>query len=198
MKCQIACSQRFLICSIGNPGTKYRFTRHSLGHYILEQIRSHFGFSVFRNDLSDLGMYAENENLPFLLFQSNVFMNESGKAVQKAWNKFCLDTIIQKGKRPVLVILHDDIEEEFGTVKIRERGKGRGHKGVQSCIKSLLTESFVRFSIGLGRPLTRESKNVIKFVLQKLSPQELDYINEITVPKVVREIEKLKNRVKTE
>ncbi|KTW31695.1 uncharacterized protein T551_00956 [Pneumocystis jirovecii RU7] len=214
MRCQFICSQRFLICSLGNPGAKYRFTRHSLGHYVLEQIHSYFGFSVFEKDPSCFGMYAKRDDLPFLLFQSCVFMNESGKAVQKAWNKFCADMVVEGEGRPLLVVLHDDIEEKFGTVKVREQGKGRYNFVIdvwyilknQEVIKAynrvlnryLLRKSFVRFSIGLGRPSTRESKDVVNFVLQKLSPQELSYINEITVPKVIEEIEKLKDRVKSE
>ncbi|KAG4304261.1 hypothetical protein PORY_002236 [Pneumocystis oryctolagi] len=184
--------QRILICSIGNPGKTYRFTRHNLGHYVLDQIRNLLGFSVFKEHPLDLGSYAYHERFPFVvLYQSGVFMNESGKAVRRAWTRFCTDSLVYHlGEKPLLVIFHDDIEEKFGVVKVREQGKSRGHKGIRSCIEFLLTESFIRVSIGLGRP-SEKSKNVADFVLQKFSPQELNYIHQKTIPEVIQTFEKL-------
>ncbi|KTW28875.1 peptidyl-tRNA hydrolase [Pneumocystis carinii B80] len=192
--------QRILISSIGNPGSAYRFTRHNLGHYVLEEIRKYFGFSVFKRDSLVFGSYAEKRDSPFLLFRSDIYMNESGLAVYKAWSKFCENKGVNERKNCYLVVIHDDIEENFGVLKVKNSGKGRGnrgHNGIRSCIASLGTESFIRFSIGLGRPSTRESKDVINFVMENLSEQELSYVNERTIPDVVKEIYKLTEEIKS-
>ncbi|KAG5437176.1 hypothetical protein PCANB_001153 [Pneumocystis canis] len=184
---QSNCLQRFLIiCSIGNPGPTYYLTRHNLGHYVLNEIRHYFGFSEFKKHSKDLGSYSENKNKPFLLFQSGVFMNESGQAIRQVWNRFCTNSTIQTVENPLLVIIHDDIEEKLGVLKVRKGGKSRGHKGIQSCIESLFPQVDC-----LCRPLTRASKDVSDFVLQKLSPQELEHICQTTIPKVIDEINKL-------
>ncbi|EMR11118.1 peptidyl-tRNA hydrolase [Pneumocystis murina B123] len=193
---ELAEIQRILICSIGNPGEAYRLTRHNLGHYVLEEIRKYFGFSVFKKHLLVSGSYAEKRDTPFLLFRPDIYVNKSGIAIYRAWSKFCENLAIHERENRFLVVIHDDIEEKFGILKVKNCGKGRGHNGIKSCIESLGTESFIRFSIGLGRPPTRKSKDVINFVMQNLSEQELNYVHERTIPEVVKEIYKLIEKIK--
>ena len=142
-----------LIFGLGNPGEKYKNTRHNIGTRIIRELES---------------LNLKN----VVLVKPTTFMNESGKTVKALYAKYKI-----KDTRYVLVI-HDDIDLPLGEIRIvKNRGAG-GHKGVESIIKELKTKNFIRFRIGIC-PKTGKPKNPEKFVLQKFNKEEGKTLKEV-------------------
>ena len=97
-------------------------------------------------------------------------MNISGKSVQAAKSFFKL------GEREIVVV-HDDIETEFGVVTFREGGGFAGHNGLKSIANSIGSPDFLRIKIGVGRP---KKGDVASFVLGKFTPEEMSYFPAVT------------------
>jgi PTH1 family peptidyl-tRNA hydrolase len=144
-----------VIVGLGNPGDEYKKTRHNVGWWVLDILRS-------RLSNLDLRIFCNSRVFelkpPFydrkhLLVYPHTFMNNSGKAVK------CL----YEGDD--LVVIHDDLDLPVGRARVRFGGSSGGHKGVESIIQSLGTQEFWRVKIGIGRPQLKEE--VIDYVLSE-------------------------------
>ncbi|MBU3957333.1 aminoacyl-tRNA hydrolase [Patescibacteria group bacterium] len=135
-----------LIVGLGNPGEKYEDTKHNLGFVVLD--------ALFQ-ELTPVEKTAWKENKKFnsllakigdlILAKPQTFMNASGMAVAKIANFY-------KIKLTDLWVIHDEIDLPLEEIRI-VRGRGAaGHRGVESIIKELGTEDFVRFRLGIGHP----------------------------------------------
>jgi PTH1 family peptidyl-tRNA hydrolase len=115
-------------------------------------------------------------------------MNESGKGVAAAFREFSRSA--PEGR---LVIIYDELERQLGTVTVRtkEGASAKGHNGLKSIMASLGGQNFVRMGVGIGRPLSRESDDVARYVLRKMTEEERNKI-EGSVDEVVRRLEELK------
>ncbi len=133
-----------IIAGLGNPGEKYKKTRHNLGFLILEKIAVKKGI-VFRLEPHYESRFAEMGNLEnrIKLVEPQTFMNDSGRAIAKCKDYWKVDS-------EDIWIVHDDVDLEFGKVRIVLGGSSAGHKGVQSIIKEI-GESFWRIRIGIGK-----------------------------------------------
>jgi PTH1 family peptidyl-tRNA hydrolase len=134
-----------LIVGLGNPGEKYRKTRHNIGFMVIDAL-------------------ADQKSDDFVLEKPGTFMNESGKAVKKllANSKFSAAD---------LVVVHDDIDLPLGEFKISFGRGSAGHKGVQSIIDALGTKDFQRIRIGICPEIGKPEK-VEEFVLKKFTKEE--------------------------
>ncbi len=153
-----------LIVGLGNPGKKYEKTRHNIGFRIIDSL----GFARDKN---------------IILLKPDTFMNESGKAVQKTLAYY---------KIPVsnLIVIHDDIDLPFETIRISKNASSAGHKGVQSIINALQSKDFVRIRIGI-QAKTGKPEDVEKFVLKKFSKAEEKIIEKI----IEKAVEKIKESI---
>jgi len=148
-----------LIVGLGNPGEEYTGTRHNTGRIIVETLEKKW---------SDGKIGAEK--VEFLT--PDTFMNNSGKAVGPK--------IKSASQAKKLIVIHDDLDLPIGTLKISyNRGAG-GHRGVDSIIKAIKTQEFVRFRVGISpsttsgklkKPSGEEAVN--KFIIGKFKPSEL-------------------------
>lgn len=162
-----------LICSVGNPGAAYANTLHSAGHTVVQAMASLLQASAFSKDRSyGNGSLTRSysPDTPWTLWQSPAYMNESGKGVSaayKTWNR----EITGAGR---LVVVHDELEKPLGSVTVRDKEglSARGHNGIKSCLASLGPVKFVRIGIGIGRPVSRDSNDVARYVLKKMTPAE--------------------------
>jgi len=155
-----------LIVGLGNPGTKYKKTRHNIGFRILDKFQNENNFSNFEfskkfNSLISDGIIKKKT---ILLTKPETFMNNSGISVKKLINFY-------KIKSSNVIVVHDDIDLIFGTIRISERRGSAGHKGVESIIKELGTKDFTRIRIGI-RDKKLKNKNTEKYVLEKFTEQE--------------------------
>ncbi len=156
-----------LIVFLGNPGAQYRQTRHNAGWMVCDAFSAKNGMS--QSWLTKFhSLYLKEGNLIFQKPQT--FMNESGIAVQEVSKFYEIDCAS-------ILVVHDDIELPFGTVKLQQGGGLGGHNGLKSIKTYLGTNSFCRLRIGIGRPPA--PIQVADFVLGKFSPLEENSISEI-------------------
>ncbi|KAI4835230.1 peptidyl-tRNA hydrolase [Aureobasidium sp. EXF-8845] len=162
-----------LICSLGNPGAAYSNTLHSAGHNVVAALATLLQAGQFTKDRSygnGTLTRSYDPEIPWTLWQSPTFMNESGKGVNAAYRTWARENNMQ-GR---LVVVHDELEKPLGSVTIRDKEglSARGHNGLKSCLASLGGVKFVRVGVGIGRPVSREPNDVAKYVLKKMTPVE--------------------------
>lgn len=147
-----------MVVGLGNPGSEYVGTRHNVGFMILD-----FFDLKFNNERKFNALVAiktvNNEKVLFVKPQT--FMNNSGFSVYKIANYYNIES------KDILVI-HDDMDLELGTFKIKSHGSSGGHNGIKSIIESLRTDGFCRLKVGIGHP----SENTIDYVLGNFSKNE--------------------------
>jgi len=160
-----------IIVGLGNPGTKYKKTRHNIGFRIVDEFYKRNNFPDFKlskkfKSLISEGAFADKK---IILAKPQTFMNQSGKAI-KALTGFY--------KPESFIVIHDDIDLPLGRIRISKGRSSAGHKGVESIISETGNKDFSRFRLGIqsekGKP-----RNPEKFVLQKFTKEEEKIIKEI-------------------
>jgi PTH1 family peptidyl-tRNA hydrolase len=151
-----------VIVGLGNPGSEYRETRHNLGHQVVERLAERFR-ARFR--LRGPAHVAEvtGEGTPLYLAKVVSFMNVSGPPVARLLR-------LLDATPATLVVVYDDLDLPFGTVRVRQRGRHGGHHGMESILTTLGTQEVRRVKIGVGRPATRDE--VVDWVLTPFSAEE--------------------------
>ena len=151
-----------VIVGLGNPGSKYRETRHNVGHRVVEELAGRLD-GRFR--LRGPAHVAEAvwQGVPLRLAKLVSFMNVSGPPLARLLR--LLDATPDQ-----LVVVHDDLDLPFGTVRTRQRGRHGGHHGMESILATLGTQEVRRVKIGVGRPATRDE--IVDWVLTRFSDEE--------------------------
>jgi len=162
-----------IIVGLGNPGEKFKNTRHNVGFMALDQIKEKNDFpdfSISKKFQAEISQGSWNDD-KVILAKPQTFMNNSGKAVKSLIDYY----------RPVknsLVVIHDDIDILIGKVKFSKDSGSAGHKGVQSIIDVLKRKDFARLRIGI-LPQKGKPQKTDEFVLQKFSQKEKEVIEKI-------------------
>lgn len=151
------------IVGLGNPGEKYRLTRHNAGFWLIDQIAEEAGVSVRRPEAQSLVGIATIGNDQVLLVKPQTFMNQSGVAVRDLFRKYGLGP-------GDLLLCYDDLALPPGTIRLRAKGSSGGHNGIQSVINYLGTQQFARLRIGIG-PVP-PGRSGADFVLAEPPPAE--------------------------
>jgi PTH1 family peptidyl-tRNA hydrolase len=154
----------FLVLGLGNPGDRYRHTRHNAGYWTVETLARRNGVSFRHGRLYDLAgatIYGEE----IYLARPLTYMNLSGKAARKLRRKLAVDP-------SRILVVHDDIDLKPGAIRIRRGGSSGGHLGVQSVIEALGTADFPRVRVGVGRP--PEGMDPAAYVLAEMHGNELE------------------------
>lgn len=160
-----------LLVGLGNPGSKYRLTRHNLGFMIIEKIAE----ILKCNFTSGKGDYLVSEALfngrNVVLAKPLTYMNRSGRAV--------LD-LIQTYNVPLsnLLIILDDFNLPFGKLRFRSKGSDGGHQGLASVIYQVESETFPRLRVGVGK---ESIEDAVAFVLSNFDEEE-----QKELPKIVK------------
>lgn len=153
----------FLIVGLGNPGEKFKNTRHNVGFSAIDFFAEKNNFPDFKLDKKSDSLISEKDNI--LLAKPQTFMNNSGSAVKKLSSQRSRQTII----------VHDEADLPAGKIKIiNERGSA-GHKGVESIIKAVGNENLIRIRIGIEGKKTMEAE---KIVLKKFGAEEKEAISQ--------------------
>ena len=158
-----------LIVGLGNPGKTYAHNRHNVGFRCLNYFaRLHSIRFDHRQCRAKIGLdEAKGEKL--LLAKPRTFVNLSGDPVA------CL---VHKHKIPLsnLLVIYDDLDLPLGKIRLRQSGGSGGHKGMNSIVSALGSESFSRIRVGIGRPQGEEQSvsedAIVNYVLSDFSPQE--------------------------
>ncbi len=151
----------WLLVGLGNPGTRYEYTRHNAGARAIEKLARRLGVRL-RSTRSVAWMGEVNhEGVKLYLARPSTYMNESGRAVSVLAN-------LKKVAPENIVVLHDEIDLPAGALKVKTGGGSAGNKGIESVARSLGTKDFYRVRIGVGRP-PNPFQEPADFVLEPLS-----------------------------
>lgn len=135
----------YLVAGLGNPGKGYALTRHNIGFRLVDALCDRYGcVSTLPMETSDIRT-ATIEGIAVGMIKPLTFMNCSGSPIAQ-FADFC-------GVPPSrVIVVHDDMDLEFGRIKIKEKGGSGGHKGVQSIIDAFQNDGFIRVRLGIGHP----------------------------------------------
>ncbi|GAA1808565.1 aminoacyl-tRNA hydrolase [Nesterenkonia flava] len=156
----------WLIAGLGNPGTRYRHTRHNIGHMVLDELLERMGATYTR---TKVGAKAVGARLahggPKVIFAiSEGYMNHSGKPVRGLMDYFSVDPAH-------LVVVHDELDIDFGRLKLKRGGSEGGHNGLKSITQHLGgNRDYLRVRAGIGRPPGQ--METADYVLQGFSEAE--------------------------
>lgn len=159
-----------LITGLGNPGIEYKETRHNIGFLTVEHICSRENISLQRkkfNCLFGSGVIAGYKVIAAL---PQTYMNRSGEPVRSVISYYDISV-------SDLVVIHDDMDLEPGTFKIKTAGGSAGHKGIASLIRHLNTDHFTRIRVGIGKPPAGIPS--ADYVLNRFSKDETAVLKEV-------------------
>ena len=160
----------YLVVGLGNIGAEYADTRHNMGFMVLD------AWAQASNIVFQTGRYGDTAEVSFkgrkfTLLKPSTYMNLSGKAVRYWMNEL---------KLPIenLIVISDDLNLPFGTLRMRKNGSGGGHNGLGNIIEMLGTDQWARIRVGIGNDFSRGQQ--VDFVLGKLSEEEKEEMKEIS------------------
>jgi peptidyl-tRNA hydrolase, PTH1 family len=164
--------RRFVAAGLGNPGSEYAKHRHNVGFMALDELASSGpGPHVWRKARERaLVLEPAFEEGRVTLVKPQTFMNLSGESVAPILRRNGL----QPGD---LVVVHDDLDLAFGTIRLKSGGGDGGHKGVRSIAQCLGSKDFLRVRLGIGRP--PEGVSAERFVLCPFSAVEAESLPEL-------------------
>ncbi|KAI0884115.1 peptidyl-tRNA hydrolase [Annulohypoxylon maeteangense] len=191
---------RFLIVSLGNQAPYYDCL-HSAGHFALASLQRLLGPSQpsFTPERYGGQKCLASTDYKYTLVQSPTQMNVSGPWFAKTWREMLQRHQLQPANLS-LVLVHDDLEEEPGRVRIRDwKASHRGHNGIKDINRVIKPASFngarwSRISVGIGRPVHRDQNAVSSYVLRKLNRSERDMMEEEVGPSVLECLHKLEEK----
>lgn len=140
----------FLIVGLGNPGEEYEHTRHNAGFDTVDKIASEIGVRYWKNECGALTGKGAYHDIDVVLAKPQSYMNTSGGPVKQLMNAY--------GVSPgCLVVIHDELDIDPGTIRVKFGGGHAGHNGLRSICDKLGTRDWFRVRCGIGRPPGRMS-----------------------------------------
>lgn len=159
-----------LIVGLGNPGPEYAWTPHNLGFLVVDRLAERAGARVERPEAMSYIGRARLAGHEMVLAKPQTYMNASGAAVRQLVAR--LEAAPQE-----LIVISDDVALPWGMLRIRERGSGGGHNGLESVIGALGTSEFIRVRVGI-RP-EHPVKDLAGYVLRELGKADREEVWEI-------------------
>jgi PTH1 family peptidyl-tRNA hydrolase len=184
-----------LIVGLGNPGNKYKNTRHNIGFLIIDKLAEFFKINSFRSEDDYLLADTEYKSHTVALLKPQTFMNLSGTAVKEFYERYEVEA-------EDMLIVYDDLNLDFGTLRMRPSGSDGGQKGIQSVIYHMETEFIPRLRIGIRNDEELEKfkyddkYDLAEFVLSGFTPGELEQIGKITDASVNAVLSLIENGLK--
>jgi peptidyl-tRNA hydrolase, PTH1 family len=164
----------FLVAGLGNPGEQYAATPHNLGFLVVERLAARHAIRVTRKECEALVGQGTIGGKPVLLAKPQTFMNHSGLAVKP---------LVEKYEVPPaeLILVYDELDLPWETLRVRPRGSAAGHKGAKDVIAKLGTQDFPRVRLGVhpGHPLTGgHEKTGADYLLSRFSRRQSETLDE--------------------
>lgn len=171
-----------LIVGLGNPGEKYKFTRHNIGFQVIDEIQKQMNFPKFQFKKEFQSLISINQigDKKIILLKPETFMNNSGSATiaVKKYYKIPLKNII---------IIHDELDILLDKFKIKKNQRSAGHKGIESIINTLNSQNFWRIRIGIKNPNIVDKKIGKEYVLENFSIKQEEQIS-LIINQIIEEI----------
>jgi peptidyl-tRNA hydrolase, PTH1 family len=153
-----------LVAGLGNPGREHEHDRHNAGWMVADELARRHG-ATWRAKFSGKLGETRLDGARVALLKPETYMNESGRAIASAARYF-------KVEPGGLLVVHDDVDLEFGRLQARLGGGLAGHNGLRSIAQALGTQDFVRLRIGVGRPERGDPRPVADYVLSPFAVDE--------------------------
>ncbi len=160
--------QKYLIVGLGNKGAEYENTRHNIGFLVADEVVRSQGESFETSNFGWVSQF-KYKGRPVTVLKPDTYMNLSGKAVAFWMQK-------ENIKLENLLVITDDLNLSFGTVRIRSKGSDGGHNGLKSIQDSLQTTKYPKLRFGIGDRFSRGKQ--VDYVLGEWTPEELKYLPE--------------------
>lgn len=160
----------WLIVGLGNPGEEYRQTPHNLGFLTVERLSEDAGVRVTRPEEDALVGSGQIGGKRALLAKPLSFVNRSGGPVKRLLRRYRLSP-------ERLLVVYDELDLDWGRLRLKQKGSAAGHNGMQSIIDALGTSEFPRLRIGIhpGHPVS----NGARYVLRPFTRDEIEEVGEI-------------------
>jgi PTH1 family peptidyl-tRNA hydrolase len=163
----------YVIVGLGNPGSQYDETRHNVGFMLLDDIASECGSSFTQNRFQAQVLKTTWHDYEIFLMKPQTFMNLSGGSVAQALSYF---KIPEKN----LIVVSDDLDQDFGAVRSRIGGGHGGHNGIRNILEKIPSDKFHRVKIGIGKPAHKGA--TVDWVLHRFKAFELKALYEESFP----------------
>jgi PTH1 family peptidyl-tRNA hydrolase len=160
----------YLIVGLGNPGNRYRATRHNIGFMVLEKLATKLEVDLRQKSFNALWGKDKIASKNVILAMPQTYMNLSGNAVRQLHAFF-------KTEISNLIVIHDDLDLSFGSVRLKTGGGNAGHKGLASIEENLGSSEFMRIRLGIGKPV--DKSRIEGYVLEPFGKEELSVLPEI-------------------
>lgn len=160
----------YLIVGLGNPGNRYRATRHNIGFMVLEKLAAKLELDLSQKSFNALWGKGKIASKNVILAMPQTYMNLSGNAVRQL-NAFFKTDLSN------LMVIHDDLDLSFGSVRLKTGGGNAGHKGLASIEENLGSSEFMRIRLGIGKPV--DKSRIEGYVLEPFGKEELSVLPEI-------------------
>lgn len=171
-------SRRALIVGLGNPGREYRNNRHNIGFMAVERLAAAYNIPMSRVQNRAIVGSGTIAGRPVILARPQTYMNRSGDAVGPLANYYKLEPAD-------ILVIYDELDLPFGTLRLRKGGGPGGHNGMRSIIQHL-GQNFPRLRLGIGRPPGRMPPAA--YVLQDFSPADQPIVEDM-LDEAVRAVE---------
>lgn len=157
----------YLIVGLGNPGQKYLYTRHNVGFFVIDKFVQALSLPE-KSEHKALTYKAKIKDKDVLFVKPQTYMNLSGESVQPlmAFYKIPLEN---------LLVIHDDIDQTFLSLKLQKNSSSGGQNGINSIHEKLGTADYARLKMGVGRP-TFPGQSAADHVLQNFNGLEESFM----------------------
>lgn len=159
----------YFIVGLGNPGLQYENTRHNVGFMTIDYLANKYDIDVRKLKFKSLYGQGEISGHKVMLIKPQTYMNNSGEAIRELRNFYKFD--IDK-----LIVIYDDIDIDFGTIRIRKKGSAGSHNGMKSIIYQIQDDQFPRIKVSIGKK--PEKWDLANFVLSGFSQAEVGVLED--------------------
>jgi peptidyl-tRNA hydrolase, PTH1 family len=160
-----------LIVGLGNPGIEYQFTPHNMGFLAIDRIAEQCGVRVNNRHCRAQTARARIAGDEVVLAKPETYMNLSGMSVGELVREY------EAKPEEDLVLLYDELDLPFGTIRVRPRGRSAGHNGMQSVIATLGTQELKRVRMGIGPDFA--VGDGAKYVLSQFKKSQLATVDQM-------------------
>jgi PTH1 family peptidyl-tRNA hydrolase len=163
-------SAPFVIVGIGNPGKRYKMTRHNTGIMVVEQMAKKMRVKFKR--VKEIGRIAKGQvnGKDIILVKPSTYVNLTGEIISH------LEKLYPDSFNERFLVICDDVDLPLGQIKFRAKGSSGGHRGLLSIINAMQTEEFGRLRIGIGR---KAGVSTEKYVLEEFSNEEQKILQKV-------------------
>lgn len=163
-----------LIVGLGNPGKAYENTRHNIGFMVIDNYANNFNILINKEKFGGLYNKSIINGVEVMLLKPQEYINLSGDVIKRFVDYFKIDI-------NDILIINDDLDLDFGCIKLKYKGSSGGHNGLKNIEKNLNTNEYKRLKIGISNNKNIDTKD---YVLRKFSNDERQIVDKVLVQSV--------------